>query len=415
MANSTTLTKPAKPYPEFPLFPHATKRWAKKIRGKFVYFGPWDDPDAALQKYLDQRDDLHAGRTPRSTGDGLTIAGLCNQFLNAKAAMMKNGELAEITFRNYHRSCRRIIDVLGKTRLVDDLRADDFAELRAALAETLGLASLKTEIQSIRVVFKFAFDQRLIQQPINFGQSFNKPSRKVLRQARQQNQKNGKRMFEADELRRILDALDGNVEGEVLKNHKLTSEYKIIPANPVMKAMVLLAINTGFGQSDIANLPQSAFNFDAGWIDYPRSKTATERRIPLWPQTIDAIQAAIHARPKPKDAKDEDLVFLTGHGWRWVMIAESKMRTWKDSITKSFGNLLTRLGLKRPGLNFYAIRHTFETIGGESKDQVAVNSIMGHVDNSMAGVYRERISDERLQAVTETVRGWLWPKEGGVI
>jgi integrase len=54
------------------------------------------------------------------------------------------------------------------------------------------------------------------------------------------------------------------------------------------------------------------------------------------------------------------------------------------------------------------LRHTFETIGGESKDQVAVNAIMGHVDDSMAGVYRERISDERLIAVTDKVREWLW-------
>jgi hypothetical protein len=57
----TALSKPGKPYPDFPLFAHGIGRWAEKIRGKLVHFGPWSDPDVALAKYLNQKDALHAG------------------------------------------------------------------------------------------------------------------------------------------------------------------------------------------------------------------------------------------------------------------------------------------------------------------------------------------------------------------
>src|SRR5215475_13294572 len=93
----TRQNKPAKPHPDFSLFPHATKRWAKKIRGRLVYFGPWDDPDGALDKYLAQKDDLHAGRKPREDKEGFSIADLCDHFLNWKDQHVRSGELSPRT------------------------------------------------------------------------------------------------------------------------------------------------------------------------------------------------------------------------------------------------------------------------------------------------------------------------------
>src|SRR5260370_24049035 len=127
--------KPPKPYPEFPLFPHATKRWAKKIRGKMHYFGPWDDPDGALAKYLEQKDALHAGRKPREASAGVTIKELCNQFLIAKRALVESGELTNRSWQDYKDACVLIVSHFGKGRLVADVDPDDFAALRGKMAK----------------------------------------------------------------------------------------------------------------------------------------------------------------------------------------------------------------------------------------------------------------------------------------
>src|SRR5436305_6723432 len=124
-------TKPNKPRPDFPLFPHATGRWAKKIRGKMHYFGPWADPDGALKKYLEQKDDLHAGRKPdRAAGvevsAGVTLKDLCNAFLNAKQGRVDSGELALRSWRDYKAACDLLVKHFGKTRSVADLRPEDF-------------------------------------------------------------------------------------------------------------------------------------------------------------------------------------------------------------------------------------------------------------------------------------------------
>src|SRR5437588_4980624 len=101
--------RPSKPYPDFPLFPHATGYWAKKIRGKLHYFGPWADPDGALAKYLEQKDALHAGRKPRPDADALTVKNLANHFLNAKQTFVDAGELSPLTWADYKRVADELI------------------------------------------------------------------------------------------------------------------------------------------------------------------------------------------------------------------------------------------------------------------------------------------------------------------
>jgi len=108
--------KPKKPYPEFPLYAHASGRWAKTIRQKTHYFGPWRDPEGALAKFNREVHDLRAGRTPRPVVSGYTTADLANQFLIDKESLVSTGELSQRSYDDYLVTCRGILDHFGRER-----------------------------------------------------------------------------------------------------------------------------------------------------------------------------------------------------------------------------------------------------------------------------------------------------------
>jgi integrase len=140
-------------------------------------------------------------------------------------------------------------------------------------------------------------------------------------------------------------------------------------------------------------------------VNYPRPKTGIGRRCHLWPETVQALREALACRPEPKDPAIACLAFINQRGAPLVGIRETN-RT--DGVSVAFGMLLKKLGFHRPGLGFYLLRHCFRTIADEAKDQPAIDHVMGHADASMAAHYHERISDERLVAVAEHVRQWLF-------
>jgi integrase len=380
--DATHAEAPPKPYPDFPLFPHATGRWAKKIRGRMTYFGKWNDPDGALTKYLAEKDDLLAGRKPRDTSATAapgTIKDTVNRFLNAKQYGVDSGELTKRSWQDYKAACDLIVSHFRKWRLVADLEPDDFLRLRRKLAAKWGPVTLGNVIQRIRVVFKFAWDEGIIDRPVRYGQAFKRPSRKTIRIDRAQK---GPKLFTAAEVRRL-----------------------IANASPAIKAMTFLGINSAFGNADCGRLPRAAVDLAGAAIDFPRPKTGIKRRCYLWPETVKALRKATAVRPDPKDEKDAGLVFITKYGQPWAK------DTADQTLAKEFGKLLRTLRINgRKGLGFYTLRHTFRTVADESKDQPAVDYIMGHESPHTSTTYIESIADKRLRAVANYVHRWLFGK-----
>src|SRR5262249_9509778 len=259
-------------------------QWCKKIRGSFHYFGPWDDPDAALAKYLEQKDSLHAGRKPRPDPEAVTVRDVANDFLNAKQALVDAGELSPRTWADYKQVCDLVVAHLGKTRLVSDVGPDDFAPLRNKVAKRWGPQRLGSKlIQYTRCLFKHAFDAGLISTPVRFGPGFKRPSKKTLRLARAER---GPKLFRVDEVRALVNG--SLVVGKV--------GPELVAPSVQIKAMILLGINCGFGNADCAALPISAVNLDAGLIDFPRPKTGIPRRVVLWPETVAALHEVLTKR-----------------------------------------------------------------------------------------------------------------------
>ncbi len=185
---------------------------------------------------------------------------MCNAFLTSKKAKLDSGELSLRSFQDYYRTCEILIDSLERDRRVDDLPPDDFEARRKNLAKTRGAVSLKNEVDRARLVLKFAFDQQMIENPVHFGHSFDRPSAKSLRKARQEA---GPRLFSADEVTRILDTADVQ-----------------------LKAMTLLGLNAGFGNSDCAGLPQSALDLAGGWINFPVRKPVSRAAFRYGPRPL---------------------------------------------------------------------------------------------------------------------------------
>jgi len=82
---SQTSPVPSIPYSLTPLGD------GRRRSGELHYFGVWSDPDAALKKYDQEKEGLHAGRKARPDNEAVMVWDAVNAFLNAKKALLVPG------------------------------------------------------------------------------------------------------------------------------------------------------------------------------------------------------------------------------------------------------------------------------------------------------------------------------------
>lgn len=247
------------------------------------------------------------------------------------------------------------------------------------------------ETARIKAAFKWAADSELIPGIPNFGPDFKQSSGKVGRRDQLQRQvaRGGKLDFSASEIQKLLKASSG-----------------------WLHACILLGINGGAGNADCGRLSTTFLDLESGWYDHPRHKTGVPRKFRLWPETIAAIRAAMAERGIAKKGTDDNLCFITKRGrpvWFESMLLNGGS-CFRDGIAKKITALCVECEVSRSQRGFYSLRRTFETVAGNSKDQIAVNTCMGHADHSMAAVYRQGIDEQRLIDVSNYVHRWLFGK-----
>jgi integrase len=297
---------------KFPLTLHKTGQYCKKIRGRIYYFGT--DKRRALERYHEQAASLHAGRpvTARSTSDQLSIKTMCNLYLDHQESRVTVGDVKPRHVSDQVSLLRAFVRFAGAQRLVSDITTLDLQNYRTKLVRAGNSANtVNNRIAAVKAMYNWALDNELIDRS---------PRLRALKKVTPQ--KAERPTFTASQIWTLLE--DAGVQ---------------------MRGMIWLGLNCGFGCTDCAELRWKNLDLVNARVTFPRGKTGIGRNLPLWPETVQALQAVPNCG---------ELVFHTHSGNPWVRTISSRQEdgttkyTKDDAVTKEFAKLMKKAKIEAP-------------------------------------------------------------------
>jgi integrase len=256
---------------------------------------------------------------------------------------------------------------LGQSRKIDEISTLDLQSYRRKLQKAYSTAHrMNLHISIMKAMFHWAKKNDVLSSIPNIDAISRG---KILHKQRE--------TFSPEDIRQLLNAADVK-----------------------MQAMIWLGINCGFGCTDCAELKWSNLDFENQRVKLARKKTGISRDLPLWPETIAALE---------KVSRKGKLVFYTSRGNPFVRTALktdgngiSKYST-QNTITRKFSRLIKKAKLDvSKGTGFYTLRRTAATIAARSGDPFAVQRLLGHADLQMATRYVQDVSKQTDKVIQES-------------
>ena len=206
---------------KFPLTLHSTGQYCKKIKGKLHYFG--SDRRKALNRYLEQATDLHAGRNvkPDSADANITIFALCNLYLEHQESRVQVRELTARHYDDQVNSLRMFVRFLGRYRQLGEISTLKLQNYKKKLQKAYGSAHrINLHIAIMKAMFHWAKKNDVIR---------NIPNVDAVSKVKVNHKE--RPVFTPKQIQKLIGAADTQ-----------------------MRAMVWLALNCGFGCTDCADL-----------------------------------------------------------------------------------------------------------------------------------------------------------------
>ncbi len=382
---------PPKLPPNCPLSLHP-KGYQARIAGKTRWIAGKVPLDQALAAYhrkaaaLVTKVQPMAEPKPPKPNERVTLEHILNRWLIDCRNDVVSGDLRVGTYGQYRRSARRVNKLVGHW-LVEDVNPEMVRDLYSKLAAAHTPDAAKRAIVHLRTCCQHAAEQ-------GWCGLVRVGTKTIRRLARRAGATMRWKLYTPAQVRTILAELDKQI-GE--------SDGRRVPTLTQLRAMILLALNGGFGAMEVSELKKSEVDLAGGWLRHARGKTGAPHLVPLWPETRAALEPVLAQRP------GDDLLFRTREGNPWCRV-EAAMKGGKvhkpvanDNVAYQFTQLVGPLGLKVRGQNFYKLKHLASTTADGAKDPHATFALFGHKLPGAKSHYVE-VSPERIAAVAEHVR-----------